>query len=322
MGTTVDKLNKILESKNAIKQALINKGYSSDEVGDIFSQYGYLIENIPSGGGEIEAALTNAKYDYVKDYLLDMIAESYEITKDWTDYSALDGGYYSHKNNVDIWFVPIIEGQNINNLYAFSYCKRLLFVPKEIKTTNSNCSAYFAYCSRLLFIDIPTTIMQANDYINNMFYECTSLLICKNLDIRQNKDYQYYFYNCKNLEEVYGTSTGGGKYNNMFNGCSSLKKIEGIEFDFTNCTSSFAHLNSMFNGCSSLEEVRFKENTLNIGGLNLSSCTSLSHNSLLSIINACAQVTETQTLTLGADNLAKLSEEEKAIATNKGWTLA
>ena len=28
------------------------------------------------------------------------------------------------------------------------------------------------------------------------------------------------------------------------------------------------------------------------------------------------------TLTLGLDNLAKLSDGEKAVATNKGWTLA
>ena len=28
------------------------------------------------------------------------------------------------------------------------------------------------------------------------------------------------------------------------------------------------------------------------------------------------------TLTLGPDNLAKLSDDEKAVATNKGWTLA
>jgi hypothetical protein len=31
---------------------------------------------------------------------------------------------------------------------------------------------------------------------------------------------------------------------------------------------------------------------------------------------------ETKTLTLGATNLAKLTNEEKAIATQKGWTLA
>ena len=50
--------------------------------------------------------------------------------------------------------------------------------------------------------------------------------------------------------------------------------------------------------------------------------TALTHDSLMSIINNLATVTTTQTLTLGSTNLAKLSSEEKAIATNKGWTLA
>lgn len=62
-------------------------------------------------------------------------------------------------------------------------------------------------------------------------------------------------------------------------------------------------------------------------GLNLdfdlSTCIALSHDSLLNVINEAADVTASpKTLTLGATNLAKLTDEEKAIATNKGWTLA
>ena len=40
------------------------------------------------------------------------------------------------------------------------------------------------------------------------------------------------------------------------------------------------------------------------------------------VINGLQTVTSTQTLTLGTDNLAKLSDAEKQIATDKGWTLA
>lgn len=46
----------------------------------------------------------------------------------------------------------------------------------------------------------------------------------------------------------------------------------------------------------------------------------LTHDSLMSIINALKSGV-TQTLTLGTDNLAKLTDTEKAIATEKGWTL-
>ena len=40
------------------------------------------------------------------------------------------------------------------------------------------------------------------------------------------------------------------------------------------------------------------------------------------VINGLQTVTTSQVLTLGATNLAKLSDEEKAIATSKGWTIA
>ena len=60
-------------------------------------------------------------------------------------------------------------------------------------------------------------------------------------------------------------------------------------------------------------------------GLNVSNCTKLTHESLLSIINALkdfAGTTTTKTVTLGATNLDKLTDEEKAIAAAKNWTLA
>lgn len=56
--------------------------------------------------------------------------------------------------------------------------------------------------------------------------------------------------------------------------------------------------------------------------LNLSYSPLLTHDSLLNVINEAADVTASpKTLTLGATNLAKLTDQEKAIATSKGWTL-
>lgn len=58
---------------------------------------------------------------------------------------------------------------------------------------------------------------------------------------------------------------------------------------------------------------------------NVSQSTKLTHDSLMSIINALknyAGTGTTKTLTLGTTNLAKLTDAEKAIATQRGWTLA
>lgn len=60
-------------------------------------------------------------------------------------------------------------------------------------------------------------------------------------------------------------------------------------------------------------------------GLSVSAHTGLTHDSLMSIINALKDysgTTTTKTVTLGATNLAKLTDAEKAIATDRGWTLA
>ena len=55
--------------------------------------------------------------------------------------------------------------------------------------------------------------------------------------------------------------------------------------------------------------------------LNLSYCEQLTHDSLMVVINGLQTVTG-QTLTLGTENLEKLTEEEKRVATDKGWMLA
>ena len=77
-------------------------------------------------------------------------------------------------------------------------------------------------------------------------------------------------------------------------------------------------MSSMFTGCGSLKSILMygMKVSFNISG------PSFEKSALVTILNNLAPVTSTQTLTMGSTNLAKLTDEEKAIATNKGWTLA
>ena len=59
--------------------------------------------------------------------------------------------------------------------------------------------------------------------------------------------------------------------------------------------------------------------------LDFSTCVNLTHDSLMSIINILKDFSdtgETRHITFGEVNLAKLTDAEKAIATQKGWTLS
>ena len=82
-----------------------------------------------------------------------------------------------------------------------------------------------------------------------------------------------------------------------------------------------------FAGCSDLVEIRFTDESVIGNNIDLSPCKSLSHESIMNIINALAdKTTDTSgtewVCTLGTDNLNKLSAAEIAVAPGKGWVLA
>ena len=87
----------------------------------------------------------------------------------------------------------------------------------------------------------------------------------------------------------------------------------------TNCPNMFLY-------GSTITKLTFTEDSvIACNGLDISACTNLTHDSVMSIINALAdKSTDTSVnwaVTLGTANLAKLTDAEKAIATEKGWTL-
>jgi hypothetical protein len=77
-----------------------------------------------------------------------------------------------------------------------------------------------------------------------------------------------------------------------------------------------------FSGCSSL--VNFiVSGVIGTNALNLSSCKDLTHDSLMYVLNALRDNSGTTTwnsITLGADNIAKLTAEELEIMDNKQWS--
>lgn len=79
--------------------------------------------------------------------------------------------------------------------------------------------------------------------------------------------------------------------------------------------------NHVFDYLSSLEELTIT-GTIGKNGFDVSPCTKLSKASMTSIINALKSGVSGLTCTLGTENLAKLTDAEKAIATEKGWSLA
>ena len=160
------------------------------------------------------------------------------------------------------------------------------------------------------------TFMDTSDVTNmsSMFSDCSSLTSVPSFDTSNVTDMSSMFVGCSSITSVpsFDTSKVTNMYN-MFVGCSSLTSVP--SFDTSNVTSMY----NMFSGCSILETIHM----INIGAnLEISSSTKFTREALLEIIGNLKTVTTTKRLTMGATNLAKLTEEDKAIATSKGWTLA
>lgn len=99
----------------------------------------------------------------------------------------------------------------------------------------------------------------------------------------------------------------------MFRECSNLTTIPQLD------TSNVTNMSNMFFYCSGLKSILMTGMKVSF---DISASTKFERTDLLIILNNLATVTKTQTLKMGATNLAKLTDEDKLIATNKGWTLA
>ena len=151
--------------------------------------------------------------------------------------------------------------------------------------------------------------------MSNMFTSCSELATVPLFDTSNVTNMNNMFYNCSNLTTVPQFDTSKvTSMAYMFCYCSNLANVP--LFDTSNVT----NMSSMFNGCSSLEAIHM----ININAnLNISDSTKFTREALLEIIgNLKAQTSGSKKLTMGSTNLAKLTDEDKAIATNKGWTLA
>ena len=83
--------------------------------------------------------------------------------------------------------------------------------------------------------------------------------------------------------------------------------------------SNVTSMSGMFSSCSSLKSILMTGMKVSF---DISSSTKFDKSDLVTILNNLATLTSTASLKMGATNLDKLTDDEKAIATNKGWTLA
>ena len=225
----------------------------------------------------------------------------------------------NYKDKLYFRYCPKFDTSNetgMNNI--FQDCSSLISIPQLDSSNVTSMKYMFKNCKSLITIPQLDTSKVTN--MSDMFENCLSLISIPQLNTSNVTNMYYMFYACPSLTSIPQLDTSKVRnMSNMFVGCINLTSVPRL--DATSLTSA----SKMFGtaGYGALKELT------TFGGLtglkinfDLSSCPNLTHESLLNVVNELADVTASpKTLTLGEGNLEKLWSADKAIATNKGWTL-
>ena len=172
----------------------------------------------------------------------------------------------------------------------------------------TNMYYMFYRCSNLTSVPQLNTSKVTN--MSNMFRDCSKLTTIPPLDTSNATSMQGIFNGCDSLTTIPLLDTSKiTSMASMFRQCYNLTTVPALDVSNVNSTTQ------TFQDCYKLKSILMT----NIGAnLDISASTKFERSDLLTILNNLKTVTSTKTLTMGADNLAKLTEEDKAIATNKG----
>lgn len=223
---------------------------------------------------------------------------------DINDYYLTSGGYETIDGYIKK--IPQLDTSNVTNMNSmFSGCRNLISIP-QLNTSNvTNMSNMFNNCK--LITTIPLMDTSNVTYMAYMFASCNNLISIPLMDTSKVTAMNSMFYSCGNLISI--PQLNLSKVTNawqMFLYCIALTTLGG-----------FQNLGMAYDTSKSANYSYYT--------LDLSTSPKLTHDSLMNVINGLYDIKtkgcNPQRLTLGSENLAKLTAEEIAIATNKGWNV-
>ena len=211
MGTTAQKLNKILETKEAIRTAINNKGGTLTTT-DTFASYSSAIDSLPSGGG---------------DPLKEFLDETKSAQFLFCGKAYYNGGIYTTwGNNLTYERLQKILSYNTTSSVTdmsgmFYYCKQLITIPSINTSLVTDMSYMFSDCSYLTTIPLINTSSVTN--MRRMFYNCYNLttIDMTHMNITSTSDSNQFAYNCYSLTKliIRNMNSKPALDTNSFNNC-------------------------------------------------------------------------------------------------------
>lgn len=317
MATTADYLTQLQTDKQVLVDNLVAKGIeaTSDET---FTTLAPKVADIQAGGDISE--YINPEIYYSQYIGTSCIKKLPKIV-----YTGTPAPRYIFSYLYNITSMPEIEftyAKSFDGSYMFSLCSNLTDISNLAKISIPITTVYhmFDRCSSLEdvtpFNSLDTSKLKSLEY---MFFDCPRLkTITLDFDSSNVTSIYHFMYELRNLTTINITDKFDcGKINNCYYWASNLNSLTTINGSFKNLGKGFTQKTKNYSNYT----------------FSLKDLTNLTHDSLMNIINGLYDLNltydvanggtlYTQQLILGSTNLAKLTEEEIAIATNKGWTVS
>ena len=349
--TTAENLNRIIQAKADIKTAIENKGVA---VGDLtIDSYAEKIGEIPQDASFSGLDFTVIGYDMtltrkLNDEFNADIQYSLQKYNEWKPTQASFTKVFKYDKK--LVYAPLVDTHLSENMYGmFEGCTNLKTVPLFNTSRVTSMGSMFEGCTNLttvplfdfsrmedmgrMFYDCTnlTTVPQFNTQnvttMSNMFKGCTSLTVVPLFDTSNVTNMSYMFQDCTSLTTVPSFNTSNvTNMDRIFYSCKSLTEIP--LFDCSNVTT----MSTMF-GYGELNNITtlggFKDLKVDWNdGYGLVKCPNLTYESVMNVINNLydfrgnGDETTTKTIKFHPNSLALLSDDDKTIATNRGWVLS
>lgn len=218
--------------------------------------------------------------------------------------------------------VSNFDTSKVTDMYGmFNYCKKLSVIDiSNFDTSNVTDMSYmFSNCSKVTNLDLAKLDVSKVTNMQQMLSTCSKIT---NFDVSNwnvsNVTNMYYLFgsNNYNLVDLDLSTWDASKVNYIYDCFGYLFNLTNLKF-----------MNNLGKGYTQ-KSSNYYNYQLNIGG-----SSKLTHDSLMSIINnlydlnltynvANGGTLYTQRLSLSSSNINKLTAEEIAIATNKGWSVS
>lgn len=281
---------------------------------------------------------------------IDTYAKSVMALGDVSFRTAIDIVNKSDAKNVDLTMISPRNETTLQELF-YNYDKLVSIDMSNWDISNiTSLRSLFGNCTSLVSVECADWDTSNVTDFYAMLDECINL---KTFDVRKwvtsSATRMSWMFNRTALEDLDVSNFDTKKVTDMFamfSGCRALTRLDISNFDTSNVLSIGRFFSYWDRVCEELnisglnlsnvrsidlafyrssfkvircDGLRFPNIDMSKIGLNDS--TALTVDSIVGLLNALPQSDKGYSFQIGSNNIAKLSDEQKAIATNKGWTL-